>query len=367
MKNKRNAGMVFLATLALVGCSTADTQEEGKDGAGVATSAEESRVQAYLEQEDGKTDAEKIEEFRGKLEGLSKFYEGGFNYQFFMKAHKDSIKDDDVKLMYETYGSEKDGFYTLVVTQYNISAVGDLVQVSNQTLPQGNVYVQNNVIYDGTYVYEDVDALLGFTYHMIEDNPLVNDIRALLFEDGLAERVSKFEGNYKGYWLRSESDMYKQPVDAIRNYFSGLKEFATDKNTTINKETNTVILTLTQEQVKELNEGQKASYPLFYETYAQEESEDLTYELHYNLETKEFSTHLIAPEGSKQNSYFALLSPIGDVDDVVLPEEKQTIIETDKFYDDYTDMLGIKEDYLEEEIAELESGVTEEVVKVTGE
>lgn len=352
IKSKRAAGMSLLATLLLLGCSTSQTTETGNDTN--HTSEEESRIQAYLEQETNKTDVEKIEEFRGQLEGLSKFYQGGFNYQFYMKAHKDTVTEPALQLMYETYGSIEGDYYTIPVKEYNIGFDGTYLQVQDRSLPQGNVYVQSNVIYDGTYIYEDVDRLLVFANSMVEDNPLVNNIRTLLFEDGLEGRLSKFEGNYKGYWLRSETDQYTQPVDAIQSYFSGLHGFSTDKNTVIDQETNTVVMTLTLEEVQELNNGQQDTFPLFYETYNQEGEDGYTYELHYNLEQKTFSAHLIAPEGSGLNSYYSTMAPYGDLEEIVLPDEQHTLIETDKFYDDYTTMLGIKQDYLEAEVSELE-------------
>lgn len=375
-KNRKGMGILLLASMLLVGCGDATTGDDNT-GSEQVTQQDSERFEAYLEQQGEKTEEDYIAEFRGQLEALSKFYQGGFNYLFYTVANKDVEVDDSMKLMYETFGTEVDDKYYVPVSQLNLLYDGERVQIEDKTLPQGNVYVMSKHVYDGTYVYEEVDRLLTFARDLVDENPLVNDIRGVLFEDGLADRLAKFEDKYKDYWLRSETNTYTQPIDSIRAYFGGLYTLSNDENTVVDSEQHIVKLTLTQEQVNELNEQQLSTYPIFLETYTEDGDEDLVYELHYNYQDMTFKAYRIAPEGSNKNSYFAELFPVGFEGVVEVPEEKATLIETENFYDEYTNMLGIKDEYLEQETEASTSvptededpegyTVAEEPVQVTG-
>lgn len=372
-KGKKGMGLLILASMVLVGCGTTTNPGNGESSTDTSvdqqlTEQESERIEAFVLQEELKTDEDKLNEFRGQLEALSKFYQGGFNYQFYTIASQDGEIDESLKLMYETYGTKVGDKYYVPVSQKNLVYDGERVQIEDKSLPQGNIYVMSKHVYDGVYVYEEVDRLLTFAKGMVEENSLVDDIRELLFTEGLEERLTRFESKYQGYWLRSETDIYTQPIDSIREYFGELHSLSNDDNTVIDEQNKVIKMTLTPEQVASLNDKQTATYPIFYETYTQEGEEELVYELHYNYENKTFTTHRIAPEGSTLNSYFAEIFPIGFDGQVEVPSEQDTLIETDTFYEEYIAMLGIKEDYLQQELEEEPEGdtVAEEPEQVTG-
>lgn len=349
----RPMSLLLLLAVVATGCGV---QQETPG----VESVQEDEVSTVVIDEEGKTDEELIEEYRGQLEAFSKFYEGTVTYNLNTIVPEDTLEESSPEeAMYEAYATKEGGNYHLPIIATDITFDGDLVQVQEKNLPQGNVFVEAKVILDGEFVYEDVDTFLTFAESMVEDNVLVNDVREYMFTEGYAERVADFKNKYTGYWVKGPTDIYTQSLDSVRAYYDGIHKLSTDDNTKVNREEGIITQTLTDDEVAGLWEAQNIGQPIFYDTMPQN-VEDLTYDIHYDYVNKQFTIERTSPDGYGQT---VTVNFKGLEDKLVLPEVDKVLDDYEKFYDAYTEMLGVREEITEnEEMIEVEESAGDSVV-----